>query len=45
MTRWGLVDEGVLLTDNSGYMGTLNVFHELHCLVCFPYELSSVTNY
>ena len=38
MTRWGFKDEGVLLTDNSGYMGTLNVFHELHCLVSLPYN-------
>ena len=33
MTRWGRIDEGVRLTDGSGYLGTLNVFHEIHCLV------------
>lgn len=33
MERWGRLGEGVLLADGSGYMGTLNVFHELHCIV------------
>ena len=33
MTRWGRIDEGVRLSDGSGYLGTLNVFHEMHCLV------------
>ena len=35
MTRWGRIDEGVHLSDDSGYLGTLMVFHELHCLVRF----------
>jgi hypothetical protein len=26
-------DEAVELTDGSGYAGTLNVYHELHCVV------------
>ena len=37
MTRYGRAHEGVELSDGTGYMGTLNVFHELHCLVLvFP---------
>jgi len=32
MRSFGREHEGVELTDKSGYMGTLNVWHELHCV-------------
>lgn len=33
MEGFGRLDEGVRLPDGSGYLGTLNVYHELHCVV------------
>jgi len=32
MKDLGRLDEGIRLPDGSGYLGTLNVFHELHCV-------------
>lgn len=33
MADLGRLDEGVRLPDGTGYLGTLNVYHELHCIV------------
>jgi hypothetical protein len=33
MRHYGREDIGVALPDRDGYIGTLNVFHELHCIV------------
>lgn len=31
---WGRDVDAVALPDGSGYLGTLNVYHEIHCVVC-----------
>lgn len=28
--------DSLRLSDGSGYVGALAVYHELHCVVCFP---------
>ena len=33
MKRLGREDIGVRIPGNDGYLGTLNVYHEIHCLV------------
>ena len=33
MEHYGREDIGVAIPDGSGYVGTLNVYHELHCIV------------
>ena len=33
MKRLGREDIGVRIPGEDGYIGTLNVYHELHCLV------------
>ena len=35
-------DTAIALPDGSGYVGTLNVFHEIHCVVSVVLELGSV---
>lgn len=32
MRHYGREDSGVGLPEGGGYIGTLNVYHELHCL-------------
>lgn len=32
MKHYGREDSGVALPEGGGYLGTLNVYHELHCL-------------
>lgn len=32
MAHYGRLDSGVPDPDGRGYLGTLNVYHELHCL-------------
>ncbi len=32
MAHYGRLDSGVADPDGRGYLGTLNVYHELHCL-------------
>lgn len=32
MTHYGREDIGVAVPEGDGYLGTLNVYHELHCL-------------
>ena len=32
MQQWGREEFGVAIPDGSGFMGTLNVYHELHAL-------------
>lgn len=39
MHRLGREDIGVRIPGEDGYIGTLNVYHELHCLV-WPTTLS-----
>ena len=37
MKRLGREDIGVRIPGDDGYIGTINVYHELHCLVSiFP---------
>lgn len=36
MDHYGRKDIGVAIPDGSGYVGTLNMYHELHCIVCRP---------
>lgn len=36
MNHYGREDIGVAIPDGSGYVGTLNVYHELHCIVRLP---------
>lgn len=33
MDHYGREEIGVAIPDGSGYVGTLNVYHELHCIV------------
>ena len=33
LKAWGREADAVALPDNSGYIGTLNVYHEIHCVV------------
>lgn len=33
MKHYGREDLGVALPEGGGYIGTLNVYHELHCIV------------
>jgi hypothetical protein len=33
MRQLGRADQGVRFTDGSGYLGTLSVYHSLHCIV------------
>jgi hypothetical protein len=33
MERLGRDEFGVAMPDGSGFLGTLNVYHELHCIV------------
>ena len=33
MEHYGRKDIGVAIPDGSGYVGTLNMYHEIHCLV------------
>ena len=37
MAMWDREDFGVAIPDGKGYIGTLNVYHELHCLVKFSF--------
>lgn len=41
MKRLDREDIGVRIPGGDGFIGTLNVYHELHCLVCFPTMVSS----
>lgn len=34
MRHYGREDIGVAIPEGNGYIGTLNVYHELHCIVC-----------
>lgn len=36
MAHYGREDIGVAIPDGSGYVGTLNIYHELHCIVRHP---------
>lgn len=36
MRHYGREDLGVAIPDGDGYIGTLNVYHELHCIVRNP---------
>ena len=36
MEHYGREDIGVAIPDGSGYVGTINMYHELHCLVNLP---------
>ena len=33
MRHFGREDIGIRLPDREGYVGTLNVYHQLHCIV------------
>lgn len=50
MSSEALADAGVSLTNRTrmargGYMSSIGVLHELHCLVCFIYsQLSNSSN-
>ena len=36
MDHYGRKDIGVAIPDGSGYVGTLNMWHEVHCIVSRP---------
>lgn len=36
MRHYGREDLGVAIPEGGGYIGTLNVYHELHCIVSIP---------
>ena len=46
MRHFGREDIGIRLPDREGYVGTLNVYHQLHCIVStsHKYSLSSITH-
>ena len=37
MRHYGREDIGVAIPEGDGYIGTLNVYHELHCIVRAPF--------
>jgi hypothetical protein len=45
MRHYGREDLGVSVPEGGGYIGTLNVYHELHCIVrALPHPTLSVAN-
>ena len=36
MAHYGREEIGMAIPDGSGYIGTLNMYHELHCIVSCP---------
>ena len=36
MDHYGRTDTGVAMPDGSGYVVTLNMYHEIHCIVSRP---------
>src|SRR6266536_4541580 len=44
MRAYGREDFGVADPEGRGYIGTLNVYHELHCIVRFPKSYPSTLN-
>ena len=32
------IDEEVVRVSGGGYVGVLSVYHEIHCLVCYPFD-------
>ena len=44
MKEYGREDFGVADPEGRGYIGTLNVYHELHCIVCLPEFTTKIVN-
>jgi hypothetical protein len=45
MRYYGREDGGVAIPEGGGFIGTLNVYHELHCIVCllfYPIPLAQL---